>query len=124
MLKKDMEELLARREQQLNDMTEKVRDLQGDVKSYQDDARKHSKLQKHVYQALDAINGIMAVNCREIEEWHRHDYPSLQYAHENNETEPACPPITELYASLRYIGDILNKQVEEETKSSRSIFER
>ena len=119
MLKSEMEaiiETMSKKIDSLEVSAEVDRDM---IKSAADEARKHTKLRRHVDKALCAIGGIMAVNCRDIAEWHQHGYPSLQYAKEDNSEPPTCPPITELYSSLRHIEEILNRPVEEAKKDTR-----
>jgi len=113
MLKKELEEQLDAANTLIASMrtsAEVDRDL---LKRAADKERKHIKLRRHVDKALCAIGGIMAVNCRDIEEWHKHGNASLRYASDLGEDDPVCPPITELYSSLRHIEEILNRPVEE-----------
>ena len=119
MLKKAPEEtieIMRKKIDSLETSAEVDRDM---IKRAADKERKHIKLRRHVDKALCAIGGIMAVNCRDIEEWHRHGNPSLMYASEAKEELPTCPPITELYSSLRHIEDILSRPVEEAKKDTR-----
>jgi len=119
MLKSEMQSLISAMEDQLLDYENSQRVDRDLIKSAADKERKHSRLRRHVDKALCAIGGIMAVNCRDIQEWHQPGYPSLQYAKEDNSEPPTCPPITELYSSLRHIEEILNRPVEEPKKDTR-----
>lgn len=119
MLKKQLEKQLAAANIIISNMKSSAEVDRALIKSAADRERKHTKLRRHVDKALSSIGGIMAVNCREIEEWHKHGNASLMYAHDANEESPVCPPITELYASLTHISEILNRPVEGAKKDTR-----
>ena len=114
MLKKAMQEIIDSQNEQINSFETRHRVDQELIKSAADKERKHTKLKVHVNDALSSINGIMAVNCSDIQEWHKHGNAALRYASDLGEDAPVCPQITELYSSLSHIEGILCRPVERE----------
>jgi len=119
MLKKELQEQLDAANkliQSFRSESEVNRDL---IRDAAEKAKEHRRLTSHVNDARTAIEAIMQINCRDIAEWQRHGYPSVQYAKDHGEELPVCPPITELYSSLLHISGILDRRIIEEKKDTR-----
>lgn len=119
MLKKDLRETIQALEDQLLNYEATIHKQKQQLSELRDRKSEYNKLENHIDDAKTAIEAIMSINCRDNVEWNRHGYPSLQYAKDNNEDIPVCPPITELYSSLRHIEEILNRPVTEPKKDTR-----
>ena len=99
MLKSEMEELLNRRELQLNDMTKKCRGLEADVKALLEDSKSLTHHQKTQEQVIMLIDSLAAVLCPESTNFQRQHY-GLGAEHMTN---PPEPPKDQMFDALQEI---------------------
>ena len=122
MLKKELAEELALALRKCTDYEDTFRNLQREISDMRSTIKDYHKLQDHRDAALEAINAIQEVNCRESLVYQEHSH----YFHQLSEKGEEIPdrPEDKLFDALNHIEGILRRSVKEQLLAADLCYNR
>lgn len=128
MLKKELiakmrllEEMIIDKDRTLNEQVDDLRSKAASMKELRDKVSEFRRLQKHVSDAIVAIDAVAQVNCRENVEFQRNGHMIIEDAKREGK-DPEWPEITPLYSTLTHIASILHRRIEKEEELGYNRF--